>query len=84
MCNTLLQGGGINGGKKLIPYTFNIHPFFAIYMENYLSEKYLMCTHFEGEEDVRNYVLYTHLNVHNYGLSLRVFGIFTVYVMDHI
>ncbi len=62
------RGRGIKRKKKLIPYTFNILIYFLsfswqiIYLEN--VDVY---TFWGGGESEKVYILYTHLNVDNYG-----------------
>ncbi len=61
------------GEKTLIPYTFNIlaHFFFYHFHGKLSIWKMLICTLFEEEGGLRKYVLYTHLNIDNYGRPLN-------------
>ncbi len=71
--HTLLGGGGewVNG-KKLSRYSFNILAHFWSFSWQSIKLKNVDAYTFSGGEGLRKYVLYTHLNVDNYGLPLNV------------
>ncbi len=66
----------VNGGKILIQYTFNKLVHFLAFAWQIIHLKIVDVYTFWGEGFEKVYVLYTHLNVDNYGLPLTI--IFTL------